>query len=1054
MSFEPFLACFAWNFDLKSNPSCLQIVSAIRFAWDPKAPQDVKVPAFEFVNNLRQEAAAWQPCLEIFTRLPRYENVIRVFSLDIVNNAIRAGNLDQQNLNLVRRQLMNYLETTYKVQAAGLKEAPDTPGIENKIAQTITYLFCACYGTTWPSFFDDLLNLTTSTNGSQRDNLIGVAFYLRVIESVHDEIGDVLQARSREEQDRANVLKDLVRARDVAKIVQSWQEILEHWQLSSGTIGDLTMKAVGKWVSWIDISFIVNPRMLQLISQQIDQARVQELSYDEERARDSACHAITDIVSKKMSAADKIEMIDFIGVQAIVERISAWPILADQHKSYYDADLAEVVAKIVNAVVLEIVRTLETEQQSSQTWNRAEQMLRSFLPHLLRYFSDEYDDVCSNVLQGMTDALSFLRRAFQGDEFVSQRASILMPILAAIFLKSRVDDVRDLEGIDDGNETEEAEWQELRKRFSNLQQTIAATDEQLYIDAVSGLVNATFEQLQASGHNLDWRDLDLALHEMYLLGDLAVKSGGLYQKHKPNSPSAERLVRMMLLLVESQTGTFPSPTIQISYMEICVRYASFFEKHTQYVQPTLQNFIQHAHSPNARIRLRAWYLLQRFVRQQRHNVGPVADTVVPNLQDLLVIKAEMPKVTNGDEDESDDERSDSTFTSQLYLFEAVGCIISTTNVPAEKQLQYAQAVMQPLFTDVQNNLNVAKTSKQACLQIHHDLMAFGNVARGYFDWQGTTNVQAVNNIPPPLKDAFTQVAEVTLIALESLKTSFEIREAARFTFARLLGMVGQQILQQLSRWVDGFLTESSSRDEIAQLLRLLDQVTYGFKNEVSDFLDAIFGGLIRRVWAGISAPTTGTDDEVELAELKREYLNFLLVTLGNGLGGILVSTTNQPHFEMVIESIEHFTKDITDPTTAKMAFQLLSRMCMVWGGADAVSGQIPAEMTQSGQQELPGFTHFMMSRFSPLCWAGPSNPNFNPKDGQSRQVLMEAAGLQKMIYAKVGEEYITYLRNTELPTVGLQGGPMMEDFFSKLRSLDLKSWKSWFARFVSSGGAM
>lgn len=970
--------------------------------------------------------------------------------MEIVNNAIRAGIIDQQGLNIVREQVLTYLRNEYTPQADGPSSTPDKATIENKIAQTITYIFCALYGTTWPTFFDDLLSLTTTSSG-QRDNLVGVAFYLRVINSIHDEIGDVLQARSREEQDRANQLKDLIRARDVNRIAQSWQDILGHWRLSNATIGELTSTGIGKWASWIDINLIVNTQMLALISEQVEQSRVQDLSHGEERARDQAIDTFTEIVGKKMSSSDKINMIEFMGLQDMVERLSAWPILSNQKKSIYDVDLAEYVAKLVNAIVIDIVKALETEQQTSQTWEKANRMLRSFLPQLLRYFGDSYDDVCSHVLPSMTDVLTFIRRALPGNENVSQRASILLPILQAIFAKSRIDDYADTEGDHDGDNTEEAEFLELRKRLSSLQQSIAAADEQLFIDAVSEKITEAFEMLQTQGLGLDWRDLDLALHEMYLLGDLAVKSGGLYQKNKPNSSSAEQLVRMMLLMMQSNIGMFPIPCIQISYMEIAVRYHSFFEKHPEYIQPVLTNFLRMAHSTNARVRLRSWYLLQRFVRQQRHNVGPVADALVPNLQDLLVINAELPR--RNEEEDSEEESSDNTFSSQLSLFETIGCIISTSNVPADKQIQYAQVVMQPIFTDIQKNLGIASSSKQACLQVHHDIMALGNIARGYFEWHGTNTFQAATNIPNAIKEAFSQVSEVTLVALESLKSSFEIRTAARFTFSRLLGMVGQQMLQQLPRWVNGLITESSSRDEMAHVLRLLDQVTFGFKNDVFDFLDASFGDILQRVWAGISVSATGTDDEVELNELKREYLNFLLVILGNGLGGVLVSTTNQPHFETVIESIEHFTKDISDPTTAKMAFQLLARMCMVWGGPDVVPNQILPDITQPGQQELPGFKQFMTSRFSPLCWAMPSNPNFNPKDGQSRQVLMEAAALQKVIYAKNGQDYISYMQNTELPSLGLQG-TMMADFFVKLMNMDVKAWKSWFAKFVSSGGAV
>jgi exportin-T len=84
-----------------------------------------------------------------------------------------------------------------------------------------------------------------------------------------------------------------------------------------------------------------------------------------------------------------------------------------------------------------------------------------------------------------------------------------------------------------------------------LQQTISGADERLYSDAVTGIVEQTFDDLRAQGAQLNWRDLELALHEMFLFGDLAIKTGGLYQKNKPNSPAAEKLVQMMLKMMES-----------------------------------------------------------------------------------------------------------------------------------------------------------------------------------------------------------------------------------------------------------------------------------------------------------------------------------------------------------------------------------------------------------------------------------------------------------------------------------------------------------------------
>jgi exportin-T len=226
--------------------------------------------------------------------------------------------------------------------------------------------------------------------------------------------------------------------------------------------------------------------------------------------------------------------------------------------------------------------------------------------------------------------------------------------------------------------------------------------------------------------------------------------------------------------------------------------------------------------------------------------------------------------------------ADAVFNSQLYLFEAVGVICSTNSVPVDKQVLYIQSVVNPIFADMERNLPAAKSNdERALLQIHHDIMALGTLAP-------TTNPPG--NLPAPeVSECFCQVAEATLVSLESLKTSFNIRTAARFAFSRLISVLGARILPQLPRWIDGLLTQTSSRDEMALFLRLLDQVIFGFKSEIYSILDTLLTPFLQRVFSSIADPTTGTDDEIQLAELKREYLNFLLAVLNNDLGAVIIS---------------------------------------------------------------------------------------------------------------------------------------------------------------------
>lgn len=290
-----------------------------------------------------------------------------------------------------------------------------------------------------------------------------------------------------------------------------------------------------------------------------------------------------------------------------------------------------------------------------------------------------------------------------------------------------------------------------------------------------------------------------------------------------------------------------------------------------------------------RVRTRSWYLFYRLVKAIRAHIGNVTQTVIEAIGDLLVIRAELPSEGDADDDMSsaDHESSaDAVFTSQLYLFEAVGVLCAASSIPRDKQVVYAQSVMNPIFVDMENNLAAAKANdERAVLQIHHDIMALGTLARGFSD--STPNLQA--SVSSEIMEAFGQVADATLIALESLKGSFNVRTAARFAFSRLIGIVGLRLLPQLPRWIDGLLTETSSKDEMALFLRLLDQIIYGFKTEIYGILDTLLTPFLQRVFAGISESTAGTDDEIQLAELKREYLSFLLALLQNDLGSVLVS---------------------------------------------------------------------------------------------------------------------------------------------------------------------
>jgi exportin-T len=496
---------------------------------------------------LRAEGSAWQACLNLFAREPPPGEIVRHASLDIVNNAVQENRLDAQSLSFVKDTLLNYVRQKYESGSS----TTDSNHIQNKLMQTMTYLFVALYPSTWQSFFDDFRALAGIQGGNGSVNKPGSFLYFRMLGQVHDEIADMLVARHEEEKKRNAELKDLIRQRDAQKISLSWQEVLAKWRESDLTLIEMCLRTIGRWVSWIDISLVVNEAMISLFLEMAGQQGISDPNSPHGRVRDAAIDTFSEIVGKKMNPAEKVELIVFLNLPNVVGQLIGSPALSDlRNTPDYDNDLAETVAKLVNNIVLDIVKILENDGVSEDTRNRANELIQVFAPYLLRFFADQYDEVCSTVIPSLTDLLTFFRKLQKKNGALpSHYASVLPTVLEAIINKMKYDETSSWG--EDGEETDEAEFQDLRKRLHVLQQTVAAIDEPFYIETLSRVVGDTFNRLSSHGPSLNWRDLDLALHEMFLFGELAVRNQGLYAKREPSSVAAERLVGMMTSMTES-----------------------------------------------------------------------------------------------------------------------------------------------------------------------------------------------------------------------------------------------------------------------------------------------------------------------------------------------------------------------------------------------------------------------------------------------------------------------------------------------------------------------
>ena len=483
-------------------------------------------------------------------RDPRPSEVVRHVSLDIVNNAVKSGQLGERDLINLKDNVLEYVQTIY---GAGIGKSTqlDPLSIQNKLTQTITNLFTTLYAEQWTSFFHDILSLTTSDGSIVKDHAPGVMLYLRILISVHDEIADVLLPRSPEEQRRDNALKDLVRQRDTITIASSWHDILATWKTNDDNIIKLCLTTIGRWVAWTEISLAVNDSLLQLLFEYLDSQQGSDHSQGVER-RDAAIEALIDILGKKMTAGDKLELIEVLKIyEAVSQLVRSRELSEMRSTANYDTDLAEGVAKLVNNTATDIVKALDGARDNDLVSQRGIALLKSFMPHMLRFLSDEYDEICSTIIPCVTDLLTLLRKKAKSSSMLASELSPMLPLVLDVIIAKLKYDETSYWGHED-TQTDEAEFQELRKRLHNLQKAVAAVDESMYADKIRHLVVSTFDRYQDQRGQVDWREIELALHEMEMFGELAFKHGGLYSKTKPVTPAAEQLVGMMFKLV--QTG--------------------------------------------------------------------------------------------------------------------------------------------------------------------------------------------------------------------------------------------------------------------------------------------------------------------------------------------------------------------------------------------------------------------------------------------------------------------------------------------------------------------
>ncbi|KDQ14828.1 hypothetical protein BOTBODRAFT_32183 [Botryobasidium botryosum FD-172 SS1] len=1059
-----------------------QILSAISIASDPRQEYTLQGQAIEFLQSVRERAPeTWQVALRLFLETDSnggrlHSPQVRVFALQVIDDLLekQSESLDSASFAALEQAFVEYIQSEYIFGAA---EASG-PFIRNKFSHTLALLFLCTYPEQWPTFFTSIFSLLRSPDAASIAPLnphISTLF-LRLLIEISGEVNDQTLKAARTfdaaRHARDAKVRDEVRSRDAAgmseavlAIIAEGEERLAGLRSQGGGGPEIEkvqeaveygVKAFAGIVPWVDINLTVTPHTLPLLFRLLSDPDIQ--------IRLSATHVILRIVQKGLKEpSDKLNLIRVLSLGEVLESLeektrskTAGEEMSDDEVSY-----REGLGKLTSGLGQELAKLSEDMSIAAEIRGPSEQLLDQLLPVMLRFLADDYDETSTTVFPLVSAVLGIHKRAKKNSPqmlVTEPKRAFLSSTLEIVLQKMKWDADDDPYDMDDD---EKAAFETMRKDLRSFLDAILYVDTELTIGAVRQVAMNALNALK-SGTQIKWEDAELAVYLVYLFGELQKSSkekGRLAFIQAPPDVRENKERRkevdyslmpltlqgeLMLALVQSGVSTYPNLAVTAQFFETVARYGDFFKVRKECIVPVLTDFldVRGIHTPKTELRGRYFYLFHRFIKDVRQeipseHVPPLLDTI----RDLLLIEVEAPEDDRPDIDSlEDDPNVFGIFDSQLYLFESVGTLLSLLGPTPTDQAVLLGTVTTPLLTGLSQAIQAHMNAPQALLhvlQAHHHIRALGSISKGFPDAPVPT---PPGYVPAPWVAVFKQAAEAILVCLEAMNSQRLVRDATRFAFGRIIASTGAATTQYIPTLM-GRLLSQFEPPELVEFIMFLGLVVHKLQTEVFDVIDELLTPLNNHISTILAQPIDGTDAKQMHLSTKKAYLEFLGSIMSGPLFTVFISERNNSQFVNLMESIISVASDPSDPVSEKVAFTLLARCTAHFG--------TPASAGGSG---VPGFERLIYERLIPLAFDVPASPNFNIKDGQTLSVLVEIGVFLKATHKARSQEVLDFLVNVFLPSKNCPP-EMANDFVAKLRDLDTKGFKKYWADFFRASQA-
>ncbi|CAI5760373.1 unnamed protein product [Candida verbasci] len=984
-----------------------QIQQAVEIALSGTADPTLKTQAFEFINQIKSTQEGYQSSVNILLNDNNgsINEGLKFFIYQVIHENIENLNEDQlfSLNNQIFKKLSQYISN----------EVREPSHLKNKFSQIFSKMFCSVYLNINTNFLKDVLLLT------QSNNQIALDYYTRILIGIHSEIGDKYIVRSQEFQDRVTLLKDAIRNNDMTQLVESWKSILTN-SSNNDEILDNTLKIVGSYVTWMEISLFVSPQFINTI-----------LSFlKSEKQKNTTSQTIIDILSKKMPPKNKLELISLLNLTDIISSIDL---------KNDDLEFMENISKLLNQIGLELLFVLENDATLVDV---VKTHLYKLWPLIFTFLDHEYDDVSQCTFPFIQHFLFLSKKIPQLYSY-----ELLSTLLDKIVLKMKFDDDDDGEDLD-----ELQEFNEFRQKLKLFQDSIASLMPTLFIERIPVIINDSL-----FGNTTNWRNIELGLYELSNFSDILRNNILNIPKDKINNSEPYLIFQNFLIKLINSTFIIKHKQIQSIFFELVIKHYSFLNQQKNSDEIVIR-ILEIFTSPlglfneNEKTRLRVWYLFFRFIKltKPRLNNEVLIENIITNLQPLLIIKAELPT-----KDEDDDVVQNGNFSNQQYLFETIGLLISLIpeNLSSLKS-KLIDIIFQPIFYDLEQCItmhnNKSEQQPLIILQAHHSLMALGTIARGYDYEQGL-------KFSPNIIEKVNNAAQVVLITLENFSKFESVRDSSRFAFARFIPILKNtnDVSSHLTKLITLIWSNSNLKmTEISDFLSFLGQIIHNYKTDeniyqlLNNFLTPLFQKIFHILNESFEEDSLRPDIIRDKNFLKKSLLTLIHSIITNHLSSLLITETNKQEFPEVMSKLFEYAYDLNDSGSSKLSIQQLTHLVNIFGNS---GGKINDDLDKFGQTlstSVEGIDEFLMEKIVQLSFELPfQKQEFNPSDAQYRLIAQDIAILLKTYQLRKNDEFLKYL-SSYLINMGLSQD-LTNDFCNNLINLDLKDFKKYFVTFIN-----